>query len=82
MRLLWSNFYIYVLFSFSVFLVTSGNSDLRNLIDGTRVPSVQVYIETNPRWLELPLTGTNFHGLSLFEPLKFCCKPVNSIVTC
>ena len=34
---------------------------------------VQVYIETNPGWLELPLTDTNFYGSSLFEPLKFYC---------
>ena len=34
---------------------------------------VQVYIETNAGWLELPLTRINFHGPSLFEPLKFYC---------
>ena len=38
---------------------------------GAGVTSVQFYIETNPGWLELPLTGTNFHGTSMFEPLKF-----------
>ena len=31
----------------------------------------QVYKETNPGWLELLLTQTNIHGLSLFKPLKF-----------
>ena len=31
-----------------------------------------IYI-LNPGWLQLPLTGTNFHGSSLFEPLKFYC---------
>ena len=43
----------------------------RSLIYGKRVPRVQVYIHvgTNPRWLELPLTGTNFHGPRLFEQL-------------
>ena len=30
----------------------------------------QVNIEINPGWLELPLTGTNFHGPSMFEPMK------------
>ena len=34
----------------------------------TRVPRVQVYIETNSGWLELPFTGTKFHGPSLFKP--------------
>ena len=32
------------------------NSDRRSLIYGARVPIVQVYIETKPGWLELPLT--------------------------
>ena len=34
---------------------------------------VQVYIETNPGWLELSLTGTNLYGPSLFQPFKFYC---------
>ena len=48
-----------------LFLVTAGhydqhkNSDRRSLIYGTRV---QVYIKTNPEWLELPLARTNFHS--------------------
>ena len=41
------------------------------------VPGLQVYIDTNHGWLELPLTGTNFHGPSLFEPLKFYCCSKN-----
>ena len=46
-------------------------SDHRSLIYGAGVPRVEVYIETNPGWLELSLTGTNFNGPSLLEPLKF-----------
>ena len=47
---------------------------------GARVPRVWVYLETNPGWLELLLTGTNFHDPSLLEPLKFYCiyKHVNT----
>ena len=41
---------------------TTENYDHRSPIDGTRIPRSQVYIETNPGWLELPLTRTNFHG--------------------
>ena len=25
----------------------------------------------NPQWLKLPISGTNFHGPKMFEPLKF-----------
>ena len=38
------------------------NSGHRSPLYGTRVPLGQVYIETNPGSLELPLTQTNFHG--------------------
>ena len=73
MRLLWLNFCIYVfmlLFSFSIFsdpwslkIENENNNtktlDCRGLIQGT---GVQVYIETNPGWLELPLAKNNFHS--------------------
>ena len=76
MRILWSNFRIYVfvlLFSFSIFrdrwslkLEDGNNSmktDCRNFIYRTRVPTVQIInIEIYPCWLELPLTGTTFLG--------------------
>ena len=62
MTILWSNFCIYVfvlLFSFSIF------SDRRSLkIENennntkTKVHTAQVYKETNPGSLELPLTKT------------------------
>ena len=32
------------------------------------------FIHSNPGWLELPLTRTNFHGPNLFEPSKFYCN--------
>ena len=87
MRILWSNFCIYVfllLFLFSIFSDWQSlkieyenkkheNSNCSSLIHGTRVPRVQVHVETNPGWLELPLTGTDFHGPTLFEPMKFYC---------
>ena len=38
------------------------NSDRRSSEYGTRLPGAQVYIETNPGWLELPLTRTISHG--------------------
>ena len=62
-----------LLFSVSKIKITAQKSDRRSLIYETRVPRVEVYIETNPGWLELSLTGTNFHGTSLFEPLKLYC---------
>ena len=87
MRLLWSNFCIYVfmlLFSYSIFIdrqfsdcrslkIENENNNTKTETTAVRVPRVQVYIETSPGWLELPLTGTNFHGPNLFEQLKFCC---------
>ena len=77
MRLLWSNFCIYVsmlLFSFSIFKdlqslkIEKENNNTKTVTTevsyiGTQVPRVQVYKETNPGWLELPLTRTNVHGL-------------------
>ena len=35
------------------------------------LPIVQVYIETSPGYLELPMTRINYHSPSLFEPLNF-----------
>ena len=63
-------------FFYFLYLVTSSQHEnyyWRSHIYGTRVPGVQVYIETNPGWLELSLDQTNFHGPSLFEQLKLYC---------
>ena len=86
MRLPWSYFYIYIfllLFSFFIFrdwqslkIENENNNmktDCQSLIYGTRVFLVPVDLEANPGWLEIPLTWTNFHGLSLFKLLKFYC---------
>ena len=68
-----------LLFSFSVLSdrwslkKANENNSTKTLARETRVPRVQVYIETNPGWQELPLTGTNFYGPSLFKLLKFYC---------
>ena len=75
-RFLCSNSCIYVFMLLYHFLYRSLKAEIENnntktLIYGIRVPRAQVYIETNPGWLELPLTETNFHGPSLFEPSKF-----------
>ena len=43
----------------------------RSIMYVISVPRNQVYIDTNPGLLESPLTGINFHGPTLFEPLKF-----------
>ena len=71
-----------LLFPFSVFSDRlSENNKTKTLTKyGTtcRVPRGRVYIETNPGWLELPLTGTNFHGAKPIEPLKFYCRYVKS----
>ena len=55
---------------------THENSDCRSLIYGTRVPKVQVHMETDPGYLELPSTRTDFHGLSLFRVIEglLCSK--------
>ena len=53
-----------LLFSFSVFSDhgslkiedENNNAKLSSSVYGTRVPRVQVYRETYPGWLELPLT--------------------------
>ena len=68
-----------MLFSFSIFKdrrslkIENENNNTKTLsvIYGTKVPRVQVYIEIYSGWLELPLTSTNYHSPSLFEPLKF-----------
>ena len=86
MRLLWSYFRTYIfllLFSFSIFsdwqslkIENENNNtktDCQSLIYGARVFLVQVDLEANPGWLEIPLTWTNFHGVSLFKLLKFYC---------
>ena len=86
MRLLWSNFCIYVimmLFSFSVFSdrrslkIENKNNNTKTLPTESpyysRVPSVHfTNIETYPGWLE-PI----FIVPSLFESLKFYCNILN-----
>ena len=76
MRLLWSNFCIYITMLSFTFSISSDrrslkwkwklqyeNSDRRSPIYRTRVSGVQsINIETYPGWLELPLTGNNFNG--------------------
>ena len=54
-------------------------SDRRSLKYDTRVFRVQVYTETNPGCLELPLTGTNFHSPSLIVPLKIYCIKIQFV---
>ena len=54
-------------FSFSIFsdqwsLEIENENNTKSLIYRTRFPEVQVFLETNPGWLELPLIQTNFHG--------------------
>ena len=57
-----------LLFSFSIFIdrrslkIENENHTMKTLTAEVRVPRVQVYIDTNPGWLELPLTRTIFHG--------------------
>ena len=69
MRLLWSNFCIFVfmlLFSFSIFSdwqsfkIENENNSTKTPIYRTRVKFIN--IETYTGWLELPLTGTSFQG--------------------
>ena len=54
-----------LLFSFSIFSdrqslkIENENNNTKTL---TPEVSGQVYIETNPGWLELPLARTNFHS--------------------
>ena len=52
-------------------------SDSRNLIYSTRVHRVHVYIDTNPGWLEIPLTRINFM-IPAFTSLSAVnqCNPV------
>ena len=77
-RLLWSNFCIHVfmlLFSFSIFTeqrslkIENENTSMKILTAEVSYMGLGIYTETNPEWLELPLTGTNIHGPSLFESL-------------
>ena len=83
-RLLWSEVYVHMLLlSFSTCSFSDWQSlKIENENNNTKtrttevsyrdyVPRVLVYIETNPGWLELPLTGIYFYGPSLFEPF-FC----------
>ena len=57
------------LISFSIFThlcslkIGNENNSTNTPINRSRVPTVQFNDkETYPGWLELPLTGTNFHG--------------------
>lgn len=67
----------YIFFQLTIFCVTLINSLWYKLtvkprwlenwwfIDGLnsfRSPQVRIYIETDPQWPELPLTGTKIHG--------------------
>ena len=51
--------------------IITRNSDHRSLIYGKTVPRVQVYTETNPGWLQLPLIQTNFHGPKTVQATEF-----------
>ena len=72
MKLLWSNFCLYIfmlLFSFSIFSDRQSlkiENEINNIKTLTaEAPYIGLHFinkETYPGWLELPLTGSNFHG--------------------
>ena len=90
-----SNFCIYVfilLFSFYIY-GDRRSVKIENEVNNTKslitealyigLDALEIRIintELYPGWLELPLTGTNFHGLSLFEPLKFSPQKSSEII--
>ena len=66
-----------LLFSFSSFSdrrslkIENEKNNTKTLTYRTRVPIIQlINIEIYPGWLELPLTGTNFHGTKLVRAIE------------